>query len=142
MTVIERQVLEGVVVHPPKTYTFTVDIEVAGSVLADILTTAVEGGINYWCSVEQYRWQKREPQDVYAVIREDMDVPLQHTITVATIREGLYRLIRREAKCHLSEADALKQMALDIVCDPDADYDAGDADNIVQAGLFNEIAYG
>lgn len=127
-----------------KKYTFTIDVEVTAGQLGNIFTTALEGGIDYWSVCDEYRWENLPPEKWYAKIREDDDESKEHTVTIDTIREGLVRLSRREAKCNLNgQADALKRLALGILRNPeDYDYDAGAADNIVQAGLFNEIVYG
>lgn len=121
--------------------------------LATIVTTAVEGGINYWSHVSGYRWGYRSlgqsdgqplPADVqpYAecvVHVDDEDgEPLDLNIDVAA--RGL-RLIR-EGKVSLNESIRRGIMLADRTNGDDGDIDAGDADCIVQAGLFREIVYG
>lgn len=119
-----------------------VEVEIPASALQDIFTTALEGGVNHWSSCSKYRWENRQPADVYAVIHDSEDDDKEFRVTIDTILLGLQRLISGEAKIHIAE-QAIRRMALGVAVDPeDYDYDAGDADNIVQAGLFNEVVYG
>jgi hypothetical protein len=108
--------------------------------LADILIVAIEGGVNYWATVHDYR---HEGGDVRAVISDSEDRADRFEVTPETIREGLRRLVSGECKIHIPEFDGpIRSMAQGILVNPDYDYDAGDADNIVQSGLFNEIRFG
>lgn len=39
--------------------------------LADVITTAIEGGTGYWARVYAYRWDGLPPAECFAVIAED-----------------------------------------------------------------------
>lgn len=115
--------------------------------LTDLLTTAVEGGINYWAGVIRYKWDTDtgtalgeafvdlyETEEAYDKKPEDIEV---FHVTIDTIAHGIG--ILREKHAHYPpkafwEADRTNG--------EDGDYDAGDADAILQAGLFGEVVYG
>lgn len=126
-----------------KEVTFSMTVTPTDQTLADIVITAIEGGVNYWATCAEYRWENLPPSEVFAVIEDIEDETKQYRVTVDTVREGLRRLVSGECKIHLPETDEpIRAMTRGILLDPDYDYDAGDADNIVQAGLFNEVRYG
>ena len=108
----------------------------------DILVTAVEGGINYWFSVARWNGSKAVGYDMDA----DEDKPAKHTITVATVRKGLNLLAKGKGWHPTKPApqwwkDKWRE-AYEGCATCDWDYDAGDADAIVQVGLFGEVVYG
>ena len=127
--------------------------------LFDLFVTALEGGIGYWSVCKTYHWTKQpgaeklpvdKAQDLYgfyAVVVEtdpsEGDTPKTHRIDAAVLSLGLRRL--REGKVTFGNApwDAVVQRNLWHQChDEDGNYDAGDADIVVQAGLFGDIIFG
>lgn len=125
----------------PATLTVSVDTET----LYHLFTAALEGGIGYWSLCTQYRWRlangETDFEGFYAVIEETEsgeDTPPVHRIDAACILRGLlhfaapgdgYRHVRSVARAIL-------------LGDDEVDYDAIDADCIVQAGIFNKVVYG
>src|SRR5437868_11089154 len=115
--------------------------------LADILTTAIEGGINDWAAVNEYKWEGLAHRDYFAVIvdAEDDDFPATK-ITIDTIAKGI-GVIKSWKKEKGFEPNYFgdggsywRQFLLaDRTNGDDGDYDAIVADWIVQAGLFGEI---
>ena len=109
-----------------------------------IFTTALEGGINYWCDVLNYHWSFGTPDYI-----EDLDgfgadiLPYENgsdeilVIDRNVIARG-YNLAAKTNGVHWS----IERPPLFITEDTDWDYDAGDADCIVQLGLFGEVVYG
>lgn len=111
--------------------------------LADVITTAIEGGINYWASVSVYKWENLPFEDVHAVIHDGKDDDKEYSVTVATIYQGLKNILEESVKYNVGDGPSILAMTQVFVLSGDAgDVDAGDADNIVQAGLFSEIKYG
>lgn len=111
--------------------------------LADVITAAIEGGINYWASVRVYKWENLPFEDVHAVIHDSQDDGKEYSVTVATIYQGLKSILEGSVKYNVGEGPSVLAMAQAFVLSGDAgDVDAGDADNIVQAGLFSELKYG
>lgn len=113
--------------------------------LADILCAALEGGIGYWSCADDIK-RVDVPDDAvgwrYESARlfdaEDTDKDLG-ILTLDTIALGMQRIIRGETKVRTD----IRQRVAMMVLDPEnTDYDADDADAIVQAGMFNEIVYG
>lgn len=120
--------------------------------MLDIFTTALEGGINYWAEVIDYRWTDRETKkalmkNFYASIKE-IDEDNLYLINRDVIVRG-YTIaseelqseeIRWSTSSPLSKKDILSASYID---DSDCwDFDAGDADIIVQLGLFKDIQFG
>ena len=114
--------------------------------LADIITTAIEGGTGYWALVHEYKWSERPPSEVYAVISEDeeqigseAEAPGYHRIDIDVIAKGIGR-IREDAfpiNSHLKAEILLADRE-----NEGGDIDADSADAIVQAAIFGELVYG
>jgi hypothetical protein len=126
------------------------------SFLADIVTTAVEGGINYWARVSGYRWHSPDMADgggsaepspagggnAYCTVHEmgDEEEPIaEHKLTIDTIAHAF--TVARDPDVKINPGYRAKLIELSLGGD-DVDYDAGDADNLVQLGLFGELVYG
>lgn len=117
--------------------------------LSDILTTAIEGGINDWAAVTEYRWDGLAFRDYFAVIvdaenDEDPDFP-ETRITIDTIAKGIGVIKGFDYKPnYFGDRGAYWNQFLlaDRTNGDDGDYDAIVADWIVQAGIFGEIVYG
>lgn len=106
--------------------------------LTGILSTAAEGGINYWAGVGAYKWDG--PATLRRIelveLEEDPNDPKhQHTVTLDTIERGL-GLLRQVAP---AKKDLFLADQTDGQC---GDFDAADADAIVQVALFGELVYG
>ena len=109
----------------------------------DIFTTALEGGIGYWSWCDEYHWSNEDGTDdvrgFFALIQESEEDGKSLRIDRSVIAKG-YRLASvgewRDRINWSSEKPPL-------VPDEDGwDCDAGDADCIVQLGLFGEVVYG
>lgn len=118
--------------------------------LADILTTALEGGIGYWSEATEYRWEGLAHKDYYAVIvdaeadGEDEDFP-ESRIDIDVIAKGIATIKGFDYQPnYFGDGGAYWREFLlaDRTNGEDGDYDAIVADWIVQAGLFGEIIYG
>jgi hypothetical protein len=112
--------------------------------LADVFTTALEGGIGYWSQCSRYAWSvdgtlEGQARDFVAVITEteDEDQPV-HIIDRTVIARGI-----RKAYEHGNWADyhATALRMLNFGRYDEADYDSDTADLIVQFGLFGEQVY-
>ncbi|MFD4858373.1 hypothetical protein [Streptomyces atratus] len=125
-----------------KSITFELTVTPSDKILQDIFHTALEGGIGYWSTCSEYKWENLAPSEVYAVVHDSEDEDKEYRITIETIRQGLRKIVSDEVKYNLGEDGAVQQLAIGILTEEDYDYDAGDADNIVQAGLFGELVYG
>lgn len=122
---------------------------------ADVLSTAVEGGINHWASVSGYAWasstldggtltlpEGRENDarcdHVYETHDDDRDLGPLDTLIVA-------RGIRAIADGrHPDAPDHLRRLCTQLARNPrgDHDFDAADADAIVQYTLLGAYVYG
>lgn len=128
--------------------------------LADILTTAVEGGINDWAAVSKYKWQDLDHADYFAIVHEvDPDEGIEENDNGYAIRGlrldidviakgiGVIKSWKKEKDFepnYFGDGGAYWREFLlaDRTNGEDGDYDAIVADWIVQAGLFGEIVYG
>lgn len=123
-------------------HTITLRVDVPEPFLADILTSAVEGGINHWADLISYRWLDVPAARVRAVITEHDDH--RHVLTVGTIARGLRRVLH---PAFAVDEDTRRDITIDLAVllhDPTfhgAQIDVIDADVIVQAALFNQIRY-
>lgn len=116
----------------------------------DIFTTALEGGIQYWAAVKAYKWSKpgstldmsvEDSADVqgFRAVIMDGDDGKEYVIDRATIRAGLNAL--HSGACTFGGQawpNARKVYARFM----SEDYDAGDADNLIQVALFGDVRYG
>ena len=112
----------------------------------DIFITALEGGINYWAQINSYHHAVEdspsddpESEDIlgyYADINEMDDgweeIAARHRIDRSTIARG-YTLAAGEWR--RKTAWSTEPPPLFVDDDTDWDFDAGDADTIVQLGL-------
>ena len=120
-----------------------------------LFTTALEGGIVYWSQCSRYHWMIGPPaHDVerpseedwrgfYAEIVEvgDGDDEEPHRIDRSVVSRGL-RLAAMEPWRNKIRWSSGEKPPLVVTDDTDWDFDAGDADMIVQLGLFGEVVYG
>lgn len=114
--------------------------------LSDILCTALSG-IRYYAEIIEYAKDGHS-----AIIRpyEDYeDGVTEYPITLDTVARGLRRLADGTVTDYAGNSGYSKNFRsrmISLYRDkgplPDEDYDAIDADNIVQAGLFGAIVYG
>jgi hypothetical protein len=121
-----------------------------------LLVTAVEGGINYWATIQKYHHSNPDGSDdvkgAYAalvdrVAQEDEGKTVRYRLTPDIMARGLAKLARGEAtfggRAMDDKAIAYYAKMLKEIATGDADFDASDADNIAQAGLFKgDVIYG
>jgi hypothetical protein len=127
----------------PATVTLTCAVD--KQTLFYLFSTALEGGIGYWSVCTKYHWSLPDGEDdvegFYADVEEtetDEDDAPTHRIDAQTIVRGLlYFAQPGEGYKHVRQVARAVLMG-----DDDLDYDALDADCIVQAGLFGEVVYG
>lgn len=114
--------------------------------LLDLFTTALEGGIGYWSGCTSYHWinedDSEDVQGFYADIVESDDEVIigEHHIDRSVLAKG-YRLATTTWRDRLDWSSGEKP-PLVVGPDTDWDFDAGDADMIVQLGLFEDVVYG
>lgn len=108
--------------------------------LADIITTAIEGGTGYWAAVSNYKWDC-PPDQTFAILHEWDDDQGEYqnkgkVVDRITILKGIDKAkkSKREDFKHRVEVAELTADACEI--------DADDADILVQLGLFGEVVYG
>ena len=120
--------------------------QISDQVAGDVLTGALEGGIGYWSAasmiwrggldgavddltVTSVRLSDAEGEDAFKPV----------VVDVEAVRRGIELVATpdfKAAKVHKAAARAL------LAGDEEYDYDAGDADVIVQAAVFGEIVFG
>ena len=107
--------------------------------LADILATAIEGGINHWADVDATDTDVFGRQYTSARIldREDgSEFGTMHIVDLDTIAHGLTELVASD------EYPFTELRKANRTSGGEGDYDAADADAIVQFGLYEHIIYG
>lgn len=139
--------------------------------LADIITTAVEGGINDWSQVSEYRWFMdiggrpdsggvggkpiHAYRDTYAVIHRLNDDETAYVkegvrIGIEEVASAIQRILRSNKEetfegVHPAEipSDALRRLIQEASDENDAGYlDAYDASAIVQVAVLGSVVYG
>ena len=136
--------------------TLTLTLAPEQGTLHDIFTTAIEGGINYWCRVARYHWSVDDKGDErdYAFFAEVLDsededededeaLPPRRRIDAEVILRGLvaYASMPPTERRYPLREKAIRLLMGGEVADA-VDYDAEDADCIVQMGLFGKLVYG
>ena len=137
--------------------------------LSNVLTTAAEGGVNYWGHVNAYNWADESKGEDPAESEFDIWVPAENVadtetqpreyrtgrdrerygvyhVNIDTIAKGINFLGAGKSK-YVDPDIALryrKANKLDEYDEYDEDgwIDGSAADNIVQAGLFGELIFG
>lgn len=111
--------------------------------LADIITTAVEGGTGYWAAVSGYKWSEGAAT-TRATLHELNDDETAfdgetYKLTIDEIATGIRRITTGE----ISVNDRIRKAIAQANRENDAgNLDADDADVITQAALLGEIRYG
>jgi hypothetical protein len=110
---------------------FNVTLEVEDSFVEDVLTTAFEGGINYWCSnvtvvEEEHKNVKYFSQVISkgGTLRlKDLEDGKEYILTEERFFNGLRKYVKAGGTLDLCQLDA------------------DDADKIVQYAIFDELVY-
>ena len=129
--------------------TTTTDQRFMDQALHDVFVTAIEGGVNYWAQVDMYRWAKPDrTEDLEGFMAVLIDTECgdgsceRQTVNREVVARG-WALAAGEAGSRLGWSIAQPPAELhDEEAYDDLDLDAGDADMIVQFGLFGEVVYG
>jgi hypothetical protein len=128
--------------------------------LYDLFVTALEGGIGYWATCSTYHnavpssdrhgQRARSDDDVFgfhAVIHEMDDESAHvsewpvHRVDRAVLAKGYRLATSKEWRNRLAWSSGEKPPFI-VTADTDWDFDAGDADMVVQLGLFGDVVYG
>jgi hypothetical protein len=114
-----------------------------------VITTAVEGGINYWASVSGYHWYYPDldggtahpgldgSANTYVTVHENQGQGRTFVIGLDAIEDALTRVAGGPVE-HMS------QQRRAFVGDEDArtDPDAFDAEEVIQVACFGHVIYG
>jgi hypothetical protein len=123
--------------------TLTTTIDIPDSVLEDVLTTAVEGGINYWASlVNTERREDLRVREAAILDVADGEVGEYFLLTGERMALGVERLAAAIGRDIHPNSEVGGQF-LELIYDNDLDAaDATLADAIVQMACFGELVYG
>lgn len=132
-----------------------VSVDIDDYHLASIITTAIEGGINYWCPAARLHEPYAIERDAHEVWNEffarnivlggsatfvedcgEGDEPREHVLTAEKLLAGVGKWID-----HLAQHNSRPAFWRDGE-QYEWDIDASDADNILQFALFGELVYG
>jgi hypothetical protein len=115
-------------------------VEVDGDFLDSIITTAVEGGTNYWAYCMEYEWEGVEQTSAKLVEMEDYDENESDATVFTITRDSVINALQKildEDRFYVSD------YIMQAVKENDAGYiDANDADYIVQVACYGEVVYG
>jgi len=96
----------------------------------DLFVTAMEGGVNFWAEVQDY-----DPSNLTATLIDLMDGK-KYEVNRSTLLKG-YKLAQNTPS-HWWSIDNKPPM----IPNEEWDYDAWDANLVVQLGLFEDMVYG
>lgn len=128
-----------------------VSIPLTDTTCGDIMCTALEGGIGYWCRADKIERvdDKADPVGWRYASFEAIDAEEGDKlgrVDYEVIRTGLERCLSPHFRMSESVREQIFRELLEGAADPVRDGvfggDAEACDAIVQAGLFNEIVYG
>lgn len=116
--------------------------------LTDLLSTAVEGGIGYWCAVSGYRTGgpasgRGVTVDAWAVENEGQDgIDLPKRVTLEDLDRAVRTVViaRPDGK-FVGNSDCLAACAA-LLTGRDPDFDADTADQVFQVALMGEAVFG
>lgn len=108
-------------------------VKIAG----DVLTTAIESGAVYWASFAKL--ERAEDLTVTFSIIFDEDEKEVGRVGRADIIRAMKRIVAGEIQI---SPDVIGQCALALAKSDDTDFDAGDADSVLQVACFGEVVYG
>lgn len=107
-------------------HTITINKTITGQQIDDLMCSALEGGITYWCNrvtVVGGKYLGEYASDQISrggkLLIDDMEEKKTHILTL----EKLLKALKSEPSFDIE------------------DHDAGDADRIVQKALFGEVVY-
>lgn len=107
--------------------------------LFNIVITAVEGGVNYWADVRNYKWCDEPGKWAAQAVLIDYEDDKRHGLTFDVIEKGLALICKPGFQLR---KDILSSILVANRTNDAGDIDSEAADCIVQAGLFGEIIYG
>ena len=149
-----------------RSFNVTTEQTVTDELISDWIITAFEGGITYWCNNvecverdgdgqwkglphERYESFKKDGCGPYAnpefwendsrgyqLLPDDEDEPVSKVLTLA----ALLRALKHQPKQVKGQSDNWFRKVITRLIGED--YDAGDADTLVQVAVFNEVVYG
>ena len=110
--------------------------------LNDLFVTALEGGISYWSEARSYHWStggRPDYTNFYAEIVDFEDGDRVYRIDRSVISRG-YKLATTTHADKIGWSTDTPPFIVTQDCN--WDFDASDADAIVQLGLFGDVVYG
>lgn len=121
--------------------------------LSDVLTTAVEGGINYWAAVSDYKWHDGDFVSIPASVKvheidedpADASQPYYEVgvpINIQDIGRAIARIMDVNDEIKYLSPQVRKEVFAASVDNDAGDIDADIADAIMQIAVLGEIRYG
>tara|TARA_R100001244_G_scaffold94487_1_gene70944 strand:- start:382 stop:1020 length:639 start_codon:yes stop_codon:yes gene_type:complete len=128
---------------PEKEFEIEVKARLGAQFIDDVLTAAVEGGINYWAEVHKISSEDNGSSCYKEVVvfdnESDDDDRELLSITPEVAAKGISLILG----CKVTISRSIRASISDAVFSNDCGHiDAEGADCIVQAGLFDTIVYG
>lgn len=124
-------------------------------VCTDILVAGVEGGVNYWAAVSKYKWgdaeleggslavPKGRKRDATAILHNAEDGERVGKITPQGVLTAVRAIAGDNTWSGYGWDGKLRTRCVMLLDDPrEDDFDAADADCIIQRALLGELVYG
>lgn len=126
-----------------------ITLPISEKLCKDLLTACFEGGSAYWLACDRVVYSDPE-KDNYGVDKivgchesdvEELDAENWGDADISTMMLGIQRLLGPDG-ASMVNSDTIKNIAA-AVMDPDScDWDADDADCVLQLGLLGDLVYG
>lgn len=122
--------------------TITVQYDIPEQLIRDIIITACEGGIGYWSQLESYDGPAIDEGAGLPLRLREMDdygYGEWKTLDVPQVVEGLRKMIQERPNSKVTHRFI---EAIANYDSGDYDYDAGDADEVIQYAVLGDLVYG
>jgi len=120
--------------------TLTTKIEISEEALQDVLTTACEGGIDYWADGKV---QRNDERIVSALLWEREDPQVRFTVDTGSVFIGIQRLHDEITAGTIPAGCEIATQLRDMLFGEGIEYaDATLADTIIQMATLGEVRYG
>lgn len=113
------------------------EFEISEEFLTDILTTAAEGGINYWVSESKCIIRSKTFEWLTFEVKPQ-DSEIWYKVDPTSVFQGLQSIVAAKFVVNPDVKAGIREA---IASNDASNLDADDVDCIVQAGLFGEIVY-
>jgi len=129
--------------------TANITLPISEILCKDLLTACYEGGSAYWLACDRVVYSDPEKEN-YGVVKiigchesdaEELDAENWGDADIGTMMLGIQRLLGPDGASKVN-SDTIKNIAAAVMDPESCDWDADDADCVLQLGLLGDLVYG